>query len=402
MSYRVLMIAPTSFFGDYGCHVRILEETLALQKLGHTICIATYARGRDLPDLHIERTLPIPWRVNYEVGSSRHKLALDLLLALKTLTVARRFKPQIIHAHLHEGALIGAVLARLLNLPLVFDFQGSLSAEMVDHHFLNPRGPFYRPLRVLEQWIDHAPRQIFVSAANQIHTLTRDFGVPAARILHIPDAVNPAWFEPLSASARDERRAHIAELKSYLGIPAPRPVVVYLGLLADYQGVGVLVDAAAEVLARGGDAHFLIMGYPGPEIYAQRARAHGILDRVSFPGRIPYDDAPLWLAVGDIAVAPKLSLTEGNGKILNYMAMGLPVVACDHPVAHEYLGEDGCYAARGDAQSLAAAITALLRAPTRGREIGARLRARALEKFTWDQSARKIEQVYHALPLQDL
>jgi len=35
LAYNVLMIAPTSFFADYGCHVRIWEEIQALQHLGH-------------------------------------------------------------------------------------------------------------------------------------------------------------------------------------------------------------------------------------------------------------------------------------------------------------------------------------------------------------------------------
>ena len=34
---HVLKIAPTCFFADYGCHVRILEETLALQALGSRV-----------------------------------------------------------------------------------------------------------------------------------------------------------------------------------------------------------------------------------------------------------------------------------------------------------------------------------------------------------------------------
>ena len=54
---RVLMIAPTSFFGDYGCHVRILEEARALQRLGHRVTIVTYRNGRDVPGLDIRRTL---------------------------------------------------------------------------------------------------------------------------------------------------------------------------------------------------------------------------------------------------------------------------------------------------------------------------------------------------------
>ncbi len=37
--YRVLMLAPTMFFADYGCHVRILEEAVTLRKLGQSVTI---------------------------------------------------------------------------------------------------------------------------------------------------------------------------------------------------------------------------------------------------------------------------------------------------------------------------------------------------------------------------
>ena len=38
---RILMIAPTSFFSDYGGHIRILEETYTLQGMGHEVAIVT-------------------------------------------------------------------------------------------------------------------------------------------------------------------------------------------------------------------------------------------------------------------------------------------------------------------------------------------------------------------------
>jgi glycosyltransferase involved in cell wall biosynthesis len=398
MPYRILMVAPTSFFGDYGCHVRILEETLALQNLGHRVRIVTYNRGRDIENVDIERTMPIPWRVNYEVGSSRHKIGLDVLLTTRVLRAARRFQPDIIHGHLHEGALLGWLAAKIFRKPLVFDFQGSLTGEMVDHHFLNPRGLFYKPLRALETWIDHQPAYIFTSAAYQQHLLAREDRVPPPRILHIPDAVNPEWFRPWSDEERAEFRAKKFQLKcETLGIPLERPVIVYLGLLADYQGVGHLLQAAQQILQRGADAHFVIMGYPGADKYIQRAREMGIASRVEFPGRIPYEEIAPWLAVGDIAVAPKLSQSEGNGKILNYMASGLPVVAFDNPVSRDYLGEDGVYAPSGDVDALARGIAQLLEQRVEAKARGKRLRARAIEKFSWDVSARKIETAYGAL-----
>ena len=395
---KILMVAPTSFFSDYGCHVRILEETLALQQLGHRVRIVTYNRGRDISGIDIERTMPIPWRVNYEVGSSRHKIGLDVFLTSRVLRAARRFKPDIIHGHLHEGALMGWLAAKIFRKPLVFDFQGSLTGEMVDHHFLNPRGFFFKPLRALEEWIDRQPAYIFTSAAYQTNLLAQAYHVPPARLVHIPDAVNPEWFRPWSDDERAEFRAKKFQLKCQtLGIPAEHPVIVYLGLLADYQGIEHLLEAAQQILQRRADVHFVIMGYPGADRYYQRAREMGIAARVEFPGRIPYEEIAQWLAVGDIAVAPKLSQSEGNGKILNYMASGLPVVAFDNPVSRDYLGDDGVYAPPGDAASFARGIAQLLENRVEAKARGKRLRARAIEKFSWDASARKIEAAYNTL-----
>jgi len=126
---RILMIAPTSFFSDYGGHIRILEETYTLQGMGHEVAIVTYYKGSDMPGLDIRRTAPLPWRAEYEVGSSRHKIAFDVYLAWQSLMEAIRFKPDVIHGHMHEGALIGGVLAKLLRRPLVFDFQGSMTVD---------------------------------------------------------------------------------------------------------------------------------------------------------------------------------------------------------------------------------------------------------------------------------
>jgi hypothetical protein len=43
---KILMVAPTSFFNDYGGHIRILEETLALQGIGHRVTVVTYHMGK--------------------------------------------------------------------------------------------------------------------------------------------------------------------------------------------------------------------------------------------------------------------------------------------------------------------------------------------------------------------
>ena len=63
--YKILMIAPTSFFSDYGCSVRILEEAKILQARGNDLTICTYRNGKDIPGLTIRRTPSIPFRQRY-------------------------------------------------------------------------------------------------------------------------------------------------------------------------------------------------------------------------------------------------------------------------------------------------------------------------------------------------
>lgn len=392
------MIAPTSFFADYGCHVRILEEARILQKLGHQVTIATYHNGNDVPGLDIRRTLPVPWRGDYEVGSSRHKIGLDALLGVKTLGLLARQRFDVIHAHLHEGALIGLALGKLFRIPVVFDFQGSLTEEMIDHHFLRRESLFYPPLRRLERWIDRTPPVVFTSSAHAERILVEQFGCPPAHVRVLPDCVNGDSFRPASSYAPQE----LAALRAQLGIAEGRRLIVYLGLLAEYQGTGLLLQAMQRILARHPDVSLLLMGFPGVQFYAGQAQALGIQHAVILTGRVPYQEAPRYLALGDVAVAPKLSLTEGAGKLLNYMAVALPTVAFDTPVAREYLGLDGLLAVRGDVDSLAQQLIAALFPPAAGaqagRELGMRLRRRALQHFGWDQAGQTIVEAYRGLP----
>lgn len=393
-SYRVLKIAPTAFFSDYGCHVRILEETRALQRLGNRVVICTYHTGADPAGVCVRRALNTPWWRTVRVGSSRRKFFYDFWLLLKTFETALLFRPDIIHAHLHEGALIGTLVGRVLGVPVVFDFQGSLTSEMVDHRFLDPDSLWYGPLRLLEWVIDHWAAVIVTSSRNAADILVRDFGYPRAKVRTIPDCVDAATFRPRWLRDDLER---IGRLRTRLGIPPDRKVVVYLGLLAEYQGTGLLLEAARRLIDRGLPVHFLIMGFPGEESYRQRAEQLGIGRFVTFTGRISYASAPDYLLLGDVAVSPKLSETEGNGKLLNYMACGLPTVAFDTPVAAEILGEAGVYARAGDPDSLAGRIAEVLTDPARAEALGRRLRRRAEAYFSWDWAALQFVELYKEL-----
>jgi glycosyltransferase involved in cell wall biosynthesis len=391
--HTILMIAPTSFFADYGNHIRIWHEAQALQKIGHRVVIATYHNGDNMPGLEIYRSWDVPWIKRAMVGSSRHKIYLDAALSYRSLAVALRLRPTIVHAHIHEGALIGAVLKRILRVPLIFDFQGSLTSEMIDHRFLSgSASPLYGPLRRLESWINLQSDALITSSHNAAELLRRGFGFPEDRLYTVVDGINTDRFRPPAGGPGWE--AERERLRAELGIPPGRRVVVYLGVLAPYQGIDALMQAAAQLLPRQPDTHFLIMGYPGVDRYRHLAEQLGIAGHVTLPGRILYKDAHTYLGLGDLAVAPKMSETEGSGKIPNYMAMGLPVVTFDTPVSREYLGGLGIYARFGSVDDLAAQIERALEDPAWAARLGRLGRERAVRDLSSDRSGPAIEAIY--------
>ena len=381
------MLAPTGFFSDYGCHVRILEEASILRQKGHRPVILTYHHGRNWPGLDIVRIPPLPCDNRYEMGSSWYKLIFDPLLLLRSIVRFQGRRPDVIHAFLHEGAWIGYILSRLWHVPLVFDYQGSLTEEMIDHGFLNRESYLHRFMRRVEVFINNLPDAIITSSVHAAHLLREHFACQCALIVTAPDAVDVSRFNRAPQES-------LRELRSSLGLPEQKHIIAYLGKLAHYQGTDFLLEAASQLCARRDDVHFLVMGYPNVEKYQQQAASLGIADRMTFTGRIPYEEACRYLSLGSIAVAPKLSETESNGKLLNYMALALPTVSYYTPVAREYLGNWGQYATRHDASSLASAIEALLSRQDEWPHLGAQLRRRAAEFYSWVQAGELIDQTY--------
>jgi glycosyltransferase involved in cell wall biosynthesis len=384
----ILMIAPTPFFADRGCHVRIYEEIKFLRRQGHRVVLLTYPIGRDRDDIDIRRVPGVPWYRKLSAGPSLHKFYLDPLMALKGLAIARRERPDLLHVHLHEGIAIGLPIARLTGLPMVADLQGSLVEELVDHRTIYPGGLAYRLLRAFERWLAGRADHIVVSSKNTSDMLRRLYALEEGRISRVGDGVDVDDFYP---------QAPDAALREELSIPEDARVVVFLGLLTRYQGVDLLLEAFTRVVAAVPRAHLVVMGYPNVAHYRELAESMMLSGRVTFTGRVPYERARDFLTLGEVAVAPKMSLTEANGKLYNYMACALPVVTFDTPVNREILGDLGRYARPGDRESLADRVIELLNEPERARTIGAELRRTVEASFSWARSVERIVERYERL-----
>ena len=268
-------------------------------------------------------------------------------------------------------------------MPLVADLQGSLTAELIDHGSFGHDDAMAAVTRDVERWLVHRPDHIVTSSTHGVALLTAQ-GVDPARVSVLPDGVDLNAFRPQPPDPT---------LVSQLGLERKR-VVVFLGVLTAYQGVDLLLDVAPIVAQAQPDVHFLIVGYPNEERYRQLVRERGLDQVVSVPGRIPYAEAARWLCLGEVAVSLKRSLTEANGKLLNYMACGLPVVATETPVNRELLGDDGAYAPVDDADATAVRILELLADRDRGRAVGGALRRRAERLFARPVLTARLADIY--------
>lgn len=341
------------------------------------MAISTYHIGNEIDNILTYRILDIPWYRKLSAGPSIHKFYLDILLILRTISAVKTFKPDIIYAHLHEGAFLGKIIANIFNLPLIFDYQGSLTQEIVDHNFIKQNGVSYRIFRFIENYIDKSADLIFASSTVSAEKL-RDSSI-SVPVFVLDDGVDSHVFRPIDDPDID------------LELPGDALTIVYLGLLNTYQGIDVMLEAIKILAEYREKFHFLIMGYPNVEYYRQLAKEKNIDSFITFTGRIPYTESAMYLSLGDIAISPKISRTEANGKLLNYMACGLPTIAFDSLINRQILGEYGIYAEWNNPESLARSIMDLADNPNQRNYLSHHLRERAVETFSWEHRAKQIE-----------
>lgn len=384
---KIIMIAPTPFFADRGCHTRIYGEITALQRLGHEVKLVTYGLGREICGIETIRCYNFPWYKKLTAGPSVWKILLLPFIAFKAMQTIRLYKPDIVHAHLHEGAFVAKFCSLFCKMPLyVFDCQGSLSGEIVQHKFVKEGGLFHKFFLCLEKRIN----QWFpiITQSENLYQLLRGMGVSENRMINALDAVDTGMFMPKEPDAG---------LVNQYQIDLSRPRVLFMGLLEEYQGVDLMFEAFGYVHKKMPDVQFIVIGFPNIEKYKLLAGKLGIENNVIFTGKISFEETPRYLSLASIAVAPKISLSEGDGKIYNYMAMQMGIVCFNRDISREILGNAGLFAEMKNTSDLADKILKLLNDEKLTCQLGKLARKRAEERLSTDKNGEKIEKFYERL-----
>ena len=188
-------------------------------------------------------------------------------------------------------------------------------------------------------------------------------------------------------------------------------VMCYPGTINHHQGVDIAVQAVAQLKDKVPNLKFLIIG-DGPERNSLQAlvRDLHLEERVIFLGPVSIEEIAEHMANVDLGVVPKRADAFGNEafstKILEFMAMGVPVVASNTLIDQRHFGKDLLrFFQSGNPTELAAAILELVNHPEKRDQ----LRARGCEfirENSWDfkkhDYLRLVERpIQRVLPLSD-
>ena len=162
------------------------------------------------------------------------------------------------------------------------------------------------------------------------------------------------------------------------------------------------VDVAARVLRERQDIHFGLVG-GGTELEPMKRYASqlGVAQFVTFTGRVADDDLLAMLSTAEVCVNPDVPNDMNDkstmNKVMEYMALGKPIVQFDLTEGRFSAQEASIYARRGDVVDFAEQIVALLDDPTKRERMGAFGRRRIEEVLEWKYEAPKLLRAYEQL-----
>lgn len=183
-----------------------------------------------------------------------------------------------------------------------------------------------------------------------------------------------------------------------LGASDDEVFVGFGGRLVPEKGVVLLVRAIAGVPG----TRLIVLGDgPERERLESLAESLGIAERVAFAGHVPSLEVPRWLSALDILVLPTVGRrgwVEQFGRILiEAMACGVPVIGSKSGEIPRVIGEAGLLVPEGDERALTEAIRALAAAADLRTGLGARGRARVIDRFTNDRIAAESVAFYKSV-----
>jgi glycosyltransferase involved in cell wall biosynthesis len=373
---------------------RVWQEASALRDAGHLVSIVCpTGRGcerkfEEIDGIHIYR-YKLPVEASGAVGYAVEyvaALAWTFVLAWRVL-LTRGFDA--IHACNPPDLffLIGGFF-KLLGKKFVFDHH-DLGPELYEAKF-GRRDFFHRLMLTVEHWTFRTADVSIATNESYRRIAIQRGRMPPERVFVVRSGPSLERLKILPPDTRLKR--------------GRRYLVGYVGVMGRQEGIDYLLKAARHLVFNLGrtDIHFGLVG-GGTSLGEMKALARelGVADYVTFTGRVPDREMLAMLNTADVCVNPdvanELNDKSTMNKIMEYMALGKPIVQFDLAEGRRSAERASLYARKNDALDLAAKIVELLDDPTRRAEMGEFGRRRVENELEWRHEAPKLLGAYEAL-----
>ncbi|MGH8736445.1 MAG: glycosyltransferase family 4 protein [Burkholderiales bacterium] len=268
-----------------------------------------------------------------------------------------------------------------------------------DHHDLNPelyeakfgrRDFFYRLMLRLERWTFRAADVSIATNESYRRIAIGRGGMPPERVFVVRSGPS---LERMRITPPDERLKH-----------GRRYLVGYVGVMGRQEGIDYLLRAAQHIVRELGrsDVHFGLVG-GGTSLEEMKALAAelGVAEHVTFTGRVPDAEMLAMLNTADVCVNPDVANEMNDkstmNKVMEYMALGKPLVQFDLTEGRRSAREASLYARRNDARDLGAKLVELLDDPARRARMGEYGRRRVEAELEWRHEAPRLLAAYASL-----
>ncbi len=177
----------------------------------------------------------------------------------------------------------------------------------------------------------------------------------------------------------------------------------YLGVIGKQEGIPYLLEAARYIrkeLGRDDICYAIVGGGTSLEELKSLSERMGLSDIVTFTGRVSDEVMLDYLNTADICINPDeynpMNDKSTMNKVLEYMALGKPIVQFDLTEGRYSAGEASLYAKPNDAVDMAHKIVELLDHAEKRKEMSAYGRKRIVEELSWEHTSKALLEGYRA------
>ena len=176
-------------------------------------------------------------------------------------------------------------------------------------------------------------------------------------------------------------------------------MVGYVGVIGQQEGIEYILQAAQYTKQHENNVFWgIVGGGPHWEALKKQASDMGLDDCVEFTGRVDDETMLRYLNTADVCVNSDtynaMNDKSTMNKVLEYMALGKPIVQFDLTEGRFSAQEASLYAKRNDAVDMAQKIQELLADPEKRTHMGEYGRNRILNELSWEKTSKALLEGY--------